>query len=117
MSIPVWHTPAGFLGTLTERKTISNYVTIEKSIVATAITSPGIGYSQGIKLEIGAPQSVLGNNVQASIAVGVDADTGAIVDTVISNAGSGYAVPPLVTIVKPDPIEINPSSFRDSPPQ
>jgi hypothetical protein len=106
MSIPVWHTPAGFLGTLTERKTISNYVTIEKSIVATAITSPGMGYSQGIKLEVGAPQSVLGNNVQASIAVGVDVDTGAIVDTVISNAGSGYAVPPAVTIVKPDPIEI-----------
>jgi len=106
MSIPVWHTPAGFLGTLTERKTISNYVTIEKSIVATAITNAGIGYSQGITLEVGAPQSVLGNNVQASIAVGVDVDTGAIVDTVISNAGSGYAVPPAVTIVKPDPITI-----------
>jgi hypothetical protein len=115
MSIPVWHTPAGFLGTLTERRTISNYVTIEKKIASTAIISPGSGYSQGTTLQVGAPQSVLGNNIQATINAGIDIDTGSIVDTIINNAGSGYAVPPAVTIVKPDSITIS-ATIKDTDP-
>lgn len=115
MSIPVWHTPAGFLGTLTERRTISNYVTIEKGLAATSVTNAGSGYSQGISLQTGSPQSILGNNIQAEISVGVDIDSGAIVDTVIRNAGLGYAVPPSVSIIKPESITIGASVKETDP--
>jgi Ubiquitin-activating enzyme E1 FCCH domain/Putative Ig domain len=113
MSIPVWHTPAGFLGTLTERKTISNYVTIEKSVAAVTITSPGIGYSQGISLQVDAPQSTSDNNITAQLAVGADIDTGAISQVLINNGGSGYAVPPAVTIIKPNTVTINAAVQND----
>jgi hypothetical protein len=113
MSIPVWHTPAGFLGTLTERKTISNYVTIEKSVAAVTITNPGSGYSQGIQLQVSSPQSTGGNNITAQLAVGADIDTGAISQVLINNGGSGYAIPPSVTIIKPASLSIDASVKND----
>lgn len=98
MAAPKWITPAGFLGTITERVTTSTAVVAEQvGVESVTVSQRGQDYSQGLTAVIGGHQYIAGSDA----AISPEVKAGLVFSITINNKGSGYLQAPAVTLVKP----------------
>lgn len=72
-----------------------------ESLATVALGTPGNGYSQGLLASVTAPQTPGG--VTAVVDPVIDLLTGIVTEYTITDPGTGYTIPPVVTVVAPTP--------------
>jgi hypothetical protein len=98
MAAPKWITPAGFLGTVTEKVTTSTAIVAEiVEVESISLSHQGKEYSQGLTAVIEGHQYTSGSNASVYPVV----STGSVISIIITDKGSGYLKAPTVTLVKP----------------